>query len=435
MYASFLKDLDVDLNTVNYYRKDNAIFYEVSLNRKIFNCPCCGSNLIYKNGNKTRKITHAASNFEKVFIILKIQKYICRNCNKNFEEKNSISQKNDQISIPTIIKILDRLKISTNTYTSVSKELFLTKQNVIEIFDKYLSIPTYELSEYISFDEKYLGSKILNDNYAFIIFDFVKKEIIDILPSRRKETLIRYFSKKPIDQRDKVKAITIDMWDTYRDIAKTYFRNAIIAVDSFHVLENMNKKMNQIRIYYMNRFNNHSDNILDNDNNYYMLKKYYYYFISEFDTLKDVIYVPKFKCKMTKHEIRKYLLDIDKELSDAYWLIQDYREFNRTATIEDCEEQLDNLIQRFTHIRFTCFLEIANMLIRWRNEIINSFHIVEYKNEQQELIRRRLSNGPIEGCNSIIKKLILVGNGYGNFKRLKKRIMYCINKTYSYKLK
>ena len=108
---------------------------------------------------------------------------------------------------------------------------------------------------------------------------------------------------------------------------------------------------------------------------------------------------------MTKHEIRKYLLDIDKELSDAYWLIQDYREFNRTATIEDCEEQLYNLIQRFTHIRFTCFLEIANMLIRWRNEIINSFHIVEYKNEQQELIRRRLSNGPIEGCNSIIKKL------------------------------
>ena len=43
-------------------------------------------------------------------------------------------------------------------------------------------------------------------------------------------------------------------------------------------------------------------------------------------------------------------------------------------------------------------------------------------------VPRRLSNGPIEGINSIIEQIKINGKGYQNFKRFKYRVIYAINK-------
>ncbi|MBQ0036484.1 MAG: transposase, partial [Firmicutes bacterium] len=39
----------------------------------------------------------------------------------------------------------------------------------------------------------------------------------------------------------------------------------------------------------------------------------------------------------------------------------------------------------------------------------------------------RVSNGPIEGRNSLIKKILKIANGYSNFKRFRNRVIYCLN--------
>ncbi|MBR2067481.1 MAG: transposase [Solobacterium sp.] len=50
---------------------------------------------------------------------------------------------------------------------------------------------------------------------------------------------------------------------------------------------------------------------------------------------------------------------------------------------------------------------------------------------------KRVSNGPIEGRNSLIKKILRLANGYTNFQRFRNRIMYSLNKlaTHSFKRK
>lgn len=52
--------------------------------------------------------------------------------------------------------------------------------------------------------------------------------------------------------------------------------------------------------------------------------------------------------------------------------------------------------------------ECAKTLTNWKQEILNSFHWYD---------GRRLSNGPIEGKNNYIKKIISNANGLSNFKR------------------
>ena len=45
------------------------------------------------------------------------------------------------------------------------------------------------------------------------------------------------------------------------------------------------------------------------------------------------------------------------------------------------------------------------------------------------IVKKRLSNGPMEGCNSRIKCLIKNANGYINFERFRKRVFFSLNKN------
>lgn len=69
--------------------------------------------------------------------------------------------------------------------------------------------------------------------------------------------------------------------------------------------------------------------------------------------------------------------------------------------------------------------DAGKTLSNWKAEILNSF--VCFSN-------RRLSNGPIEGKNSYIKKIISNSNGSTNFARARNRFMYSQNKHESYSI-
>ena len=60
------------------------------------------------------------------------------------------------------------------------------------------------------------------------------------------------------------------------------------------------------------------------------------------------------------------------------------------------------------------------MLIKWKQEIINSFSL--YRG-------RRINNSVAESMNATIKDLISNTKGIRNSERRKKRIMYAVNKT------
>ena len=61
----------------------------------------------------------------------------------------------------------------------------------------------------------------------------------------------------------------------------------------------------------------------------------------------------------------------------------------------------------------------AGTLSRWKNEIINSFTPVG---------NSTINNERIENINRTIKIIKRNANGYKNFDRLRRRIMWCVNK-------
>ena len=204
-------------------------------------------------------------------------------------------------------------------------------------------------------------------------------------------------------------------------------------------MENINRAMNKVRCIVMVKYNQNTEVLEDNHLFYYFLKKFDYFFTKEFDDItKYPIKVQKLKTKLDKYEIMKYLLDIDDRINEAYELTSKYREFNNTANITNCEEKLDELIDLFLSSSLEQFNDVGRTLQNWRDEIINSFITIEEcltipKKKCKIPIPRRLSNGPIEGINSIIEQVKINGKGYTNFKRFRLRIIYVINKDLVFK--
>ena len=125
---------------------------------------------------------------------------------------------------------------------------------------------------------------------------------------------------------------------------------------------------------------------------------------------------------MTGDQIISHMLSLNKELTTAYYLKQKYREFNLTATYDEAQTRLEDLIEEFKACGIKEYVSFWKLLVQWKIEIINSFHI--YKN-------KRISNGPMEAINDQIKTIFKVSNGNTNFTRTRNRIMYSLNENTS----
>ena len=68
-------------------------------------------------------------------------------------------------------------------------------------------------------------------------------------------------------------------------------------------------------------------------------------------------------------------------------------------------------------------ISVAETLENWKDEIHNSFIWIN---------NRRISNGPCEGKNNYIKKILSNANGMSNFQRTRNRILYSQNKYETY---
>lgn len=394
-------------------------------------CPKCGSTHCVKNGHKQKVIKDCTNYYRLILITLNIKMFKCKDCGKVFLEDTPYKNPYETLTNESIYEIMEQLKYVNNTYESIARSMHLSRQNIIDVFDRYYDYKVGIIPKIISFDEKSNNDENTKSPYIFVIVDFMGRKIYDILPSRHKNTLSKYFEKIPLEQRNSVKFITMDMWQTYKEVAHEFFKNAIIAVDSFHVMENLNRAMDKIRVSVMQRYNEKTENIEDNSLNYYLLKKFKYFFKMEFDKISDkAIYVTKTNEHLSKQKLLNTLLNIDSRLSKAYKLVQDYREFNKTARFESAEPELDDLIERFIDSGENSLIEFGYTLSNWKQEIINSFITVKDKNKNGEDYNRRLSSGLIEGLNSIIEQLQFNAKGFSNYWRMRNRIIYCINKDF-----
>lgn len=92
----------------------------------------------------------------------------------------------------------------------------------------------------------------------FICLDGEKHEVVQILRTRLKKHLLRYFGKFTPQARDNVKTVTMDLNFYYQDIVRACLPKAQIVIDRFHMAQMLTRSLNSFRVSTMKRFDKRS---------------------------------------------------------------------------------------------------------------------------------------------------------------------------------
>ena len=381
-------------------------------------CPLCGAvNNITAKGTRPQLIKYSTSSEDNLTIKLYRREYKCNNCGHHFKEINPFSLDRHQVSINTEYKILDALKSEKATFTEIAQRFNVSTTFVSYLFDKKVDLTRLPLSEVICVDEVY-SKRLSFHHFCFVIYNPKEHKVLDVLDSRRLNSLEDYFSKIPRVERERVKYFSMDLYNNYRLIAQKWLPNAIICADSFHVIKNLSQFFHKIRIRIMKHYIYLKD---ENDERYWLLKKYFKLLTKDISNLS---YSKKFIRKtgqlMSANLIVEEMLEIDPELKLAYDLLHEYRLFNNTATETNCSEWFDIIVKKFQDSKIKEYIPAWKLLLNWKTEILNSF---------KKIGNYRVSNGPMERANLDIKTLFRSSFGSRNFIRMRNRIMYTINQN------
>lgn len=345
-----------------------------------------------------------------VEIQLFIRRYECKECDKTFSSKQSFATKRAKVSMETVKIVLDSLRKYTCTFEHAAKIAHVSNTTAKNIFDQYVNPKRKKLPKVLAIDEVYNKGQF-SFPYSCVLFDFLGTKIVDVVQDRSKASLTKYFAKVSIEERERVQYVVIDMWEPYVDVIKFFFRNATIVIDSFHVLKELYAALDDVRCRVMRRYDKGTTE-------YYLLKKYKDLLFSTHAVWKEKEYNHRLKKYVNEYEMTQMILSLDNELKFAYDYCSKYRAFNSQSNYENARILFEDFSLNFEISNIPEFIPVLKMLQNWEEYIINSFLNVE---------DRRLSNGPIEGCNSQIKKLMRISNGLENPYRFRNRLMHCYN--------
>lgn len=411
--TSLLNIRESDLENFFVSSKDGNTFYNVTLKRRSLPCPYChGESIGY--GHKSKTISHPILRDSNGYIKYNANRYLCKSCNRIFMERNPFTFSKFNSSYLLLQETMNKLKNLNYTLDMISKELNISTTQINNYLDSYVIVPELPLPESIGIDELHSPSlSRKNASYLCVLVDNENRCLYDVLDSRSKDYLSSYFVRKTREERLKVKYVTIDMWEPYRDVVNTFLPNAIVAVDPFHVIEHLCRDFENLRISLMKQCPYDS-------NGYYLLKKWNWLLNKdgiELDNPK--VYNHRFQTALNRRDILNLIKEAFPILAEAYELKEYYRRFNKTATYDEAKERYDDIVKLFRNSGIPQYVEFTSLLVTWKTEILNSF-IRPYD-------QRKLSNAYAENINGKLRTYMTVSRGLGNFKRFRSRALLALN--------
>ena len=380
--AKFLNLEDVIITNVENISNQLHIYIELPRSKHI--CPCCGAETDRVHDYRIQ-IVKDVPLARDTFLHLRKRRYRC-DCGKRFFEKNTFLPRYYRVTSRFFAEIIFAFKkvVSAKEIGCRFNVSSVTAMRYFNYFNKKLTT----LPEVISLDE-FKGNSG-GQKYNSIIVDPKEKVVLDILPNRLENDLVKYFSQ--FSNKNNVKYFICDMNPHFREVARTCFSQATIVADKYHVIRQVYWAMEKVRKNEQNK----------------LPKQHRIYFKKSRNLLMKRIE------KLTPEEMDRLALmfEIAPRLADAYRIKNDFLTVIRSKSSAEGKQRLVDWLFSVEVMNLPEFSDCTKAYHNWFKEIINSMDVP-------------WTNGYIEGCNNKTKVLKRVSYGMRNFNNFRKRILFC----------
>lgn len=380
--AEFLNLEDVIITKVENI--SDQLHISIELPRRKHVCPCCGA-VTDRVHDYRMQVVKDIPLARDTFLLLRKRRYRC-NCGKRFFERNSFLPRYYRVTSRLVAEIIFAFKkvVSAKEIGCRFNVSGVTAMRYFNLFNKKLT----KLPEVISLDE-FKGNSG-GQKYNSILVDPKERVVLDILPNRFENDLIRYFSG--FSNKTDVKYFVCDMNPHFRQVAKICFPQATIVADKYHVIRQVYWAMEKVRKNEQNKLSAR-------------FRKYF---------KKSRNLLMKRTEKLTDGEMDRLALmfEIAPRLADAYRIKNDFLSVIRSKSAAEGKRTLADWLLSVEIMDLPEFHDCTKAYHNWFNEIINSLEVP-------------WTNGFIEGCNNKTKVLKRTCYGMRNFNNFRKRILFC----------
>lgn len=347
-------------------------------------CSCLLPN-VRKNGRRKSLFFDTPMHGKKVGIWVQRQRYQCTNCHRTIYEKIPHMHPSHDMT--------DRLVkyIQTNgterTFTAIAQEIGVDVQTVRGIWRTHAQ---KELDRLCPVTPEWMGIDELHVMHAYrgVITNVKDRTIVDMLENRKKETVVRYLVG--LHDKEKIKIVTMDMWEQYREAVTMVLPWAKIVVDRFHISRMAGEAMERVRKQVMKALEDKGEALTMKGDRFLFLTG-----AKKLDWGNTIL--------LESNLGRFPLLMAAWKAKEAYRAIWDHK------SRQDAEAAYDKWVAELDPTVAKAFEDLVTAMANWRTEIFNYFE-------------HRLTNSYTEGFNAIARRMDRMGRGY-SFKVLRAKLL------------
>lgn len=345
-------------------KTESGFIYEVEQKKDDRICPNCSSTKGHINGYYCVEINCSETDQIKDILRIKKVRFECQGCNKTYtmpiqgiERYSKISDQTKRMIVKDFYKML--------SFEDISIKYGITRQRVLQIFDEVVNfVPRRQLPSVLCIDEiRFKGE--YNQNYCCVLYDYNQRTIVDIIKNRQLAYLEECFSKIKENERNNVKIYISDMYDAYRTIRQKYFPKAIHIVDLFHVIRQLTRAVNKIRVKAMN-------NLDKGSLEYRFMKTQWKLFLCRKEDIPDRYYNEKKSFERYRYDALVHRCCLkDDALLKAYNVLQDLYHYNQKYNFKEAFDFVNYIADRLIIMDDQILIDVGNTYRKWSAEIAN----------------------------------------------------------------
>lgn len=211
-------------------------------------CPNCGKMTNSINGYYQRTLRDLNMGSRQVQLVVKMRQFYCKNCPRYFSEtlpfadlnKEYTHRQTDYMFCLARKQSYSEVAAIVDVSPKTIERLVLAKcETLIDVPRRYAQVRRLGIDEH----SHRKGKK----DFLCILSDLDRGILIDILPNRKKETLMAHFKALGPVFCAQITDVACDYWDAYMTTAQSCFPQATLILDRFHVVKWLNESLDNFR--------------------------------------------------------------------------------------------------------------------------------------------------------------------------------------------
>ena len=212
--AELLNLEDVIITNVENITDQLHVYIELPRTKHV--CPACGA-VTDRIHDYRMQIIKDIPLARDTFLHLRKRRYRC-SCGKRFFEKNTFLPRYYRVTSRLVAQVIQEFRKIVPA-TEIGSRFNVSAVTAMRYFNCF-NQKVKELPEVLSLDE-FKGNSG-GQKYNSIVVDPKNRKVLDVLPNRYENDLIKYFSQFP--SKTKVKYFVCDMNPHFRNVANTCFK-------------------------------------------------------------------------------------------------------------------------------------------------------------------------------------------------------------------